>query len=62
MKKCNHPGMALARVGSSSGPNKKSNYRMYRCLLCDILLKVYYNDGYRLDEMPKGIGLVPAVW
>lgn len=61
MEKCKHPSMALVSVGSSSEPNRKNNYRMYHCLLCDILLKVYYNDGHRLEEMPRGVGLISAI-
>jgi RNase P subunit RPR2 len=61
MGKCNHPLMAWAFRGSRSGPDKNNNFTLYDCLECGIRFRYYFNQN-RVEELPKNIGLIPAIW
>jgi len=59
-EKCNHPCLAWANRGHSSGPKAEDNFTLYDCLECGTRFR-YYPNQRKIEELPKGIGLFPAM-
>ena len=59
-KKCRHPCMMWCPRGSSSGPDADDNFYLYDCFDCGARFR-WYPKGNRIEEMPSGIGLIPAI-
>jgi len=60
MSECKHPCYAWANRGSSSGPNEENNFYLYDCLECNTRFR-WYPKSNKIEEVPKGLGLIPAM-